>query len=172
MAAPSIEVVLSGTSLAITLYFWFIQARRERPQLRIYQIGGFRAVCRRHPQRDDAKRCCVQQLDSHGVLIANNSIRQNSIVLFDCWLLLPDGQQIHGDWGVVGDDHPPWNVGPESTIAMGLACFFDVPQDFEVPDSYEIGVEFVSASGQRYPHTFGREALAFHSHIDENLQAA
>ncbi|MCP4513021.1 MAG: hypothetical protein GY903_14870 [Fuerstiella sp.] len=172
MAAPSIEVVFSGTSLAITLYYWFIQARRERPQLRIYQIGSFRAACRRHQKRDDARRLCVQQLDSCGVLIANNSIRQNSIVLFDCWLLLPDGQELRGDWGTVGDDRPPWNVGPESTIAMGLACFFDVPLAFEVPDSFEIGVEFISASGQRYSHRFAREAPAFNTDTDEKSQAA
>jgi len=57
----------------------------------------------------------------------------------------------------VGEDTPPWNIGPESTIAMGLACFFDVPEDFEIPETFEIGVEFISASGKRYAHTFERE---------------
>jgi len=108
-----IEVLLSLASLAITVYFWLIQARRERPCLRIYQIGSFRAVCRRNQQRDDAKRLCVQQMDSCGVLIANNTTRQNSIVLFDCWFILPTGQTIPGDWGAIGDDrHKPcrgWN---------------------------------------------------------------
>ena len=65
------EVLLSFASLAITVYFWTMQARRERPSLRIYQIGSFRAVCRRNQERDDAKRLCVQQMDSCGVLIAN-----------------------------------------------------------------------------------------------------
>ena len=88
MEEASIELILSVASFSITIYFWLVKARRERPQLRIYQIGGFRAYCRRHQQRDDVKRLGVQQLDSGGVLIANNSTRQNSIVLFDCWLLL------------------------------------------------------------------------------------
>ena len=105
-------------------------------------------------------------------MIANNSTRQNSIVLFDCWLLLPGGEQIHGDWGSVGDDRPPWNIGPESTIAMGLACFFDVSQDFEVPDSFEIGVEFISVSGKRYAHTFTREAVTFGTTADQQSAAA
>lgn len=154
MTNASVEIVLSVVSLSVTLYFWFVRSRNERPQLTIYQIQGFRAMTRRHQSREDAKRFGVQQLDSCGVLVANNSTRQNSIVLFDCWLLLPDGTQIKGDWGTVGEDRPPWNIGPESTIAMGLACFFDVPVDFEVPETYEIGVEFISASGKRYAHTF------------------
>lgn len=68
------------------------------------------------------------------------------------------GQQIRGDWGAVGEDKPPWNIGPESSIALGIACFFDVPQDFEAPDSY--GVKFISASGKRFAHTFAPEVLA------------
>lgn len=154
MTSPSIELLLSVASFAITGYFWLIQARRERPQLTMYQVSGFRAACRRNPQRDNCNRLCVQQLDSCGVLIANNSIRQNSIVMFDCWLLLPDGQEIRGDWGSVGDDKPPWNIGPESSASMGLACFFDVPSDFKIPDSYQIGIAFVTASGKSHRHTF------------------
>lgn len=166
------EFVLSVASIAITTYFWCVQSRRERPRLSIYQIGGFRAVCRRHQQKKDAKRLCVQQMDSCGVLIANNSTRQNSIVLFDCWFLLPNGEEIQGNWGTVGDDHPPWNIGPESTIAMGLACFFDVPVDFEVPDTFEIGIDFISASGKRYAHTFSHEAPASISTTEERSAAA
>lgn len=157
MEDAPVEIILSLASLSVTVYFWCIQARRERPQLRIYQTGGFQAVCRRHPQKENKKRLCVQQMNPTGVLIANNSTRQNSIVLFDCWFLLPGGEQIRGDWGSVGEDTPPWNIGPESTIAMGLACFFDVPEDFEIPETFEIGVEFISASGKRYAHTFERE---------------
>jgi hypothetical protein len=172
MVETPIEIILSVASFSITVYFWFVQSRRERPRLNIYQINGFKAVCRRHQQREDVKRLCVQQMDSHGVLIANNSTRQNSIVLFDCWFLLPDGKQIHGDWGFVGDDRPPWNIGPESTISMGLACFFDVPKDFEIPESFEIGIDFISASGKRFAHTFTREAPEASTIIDEYSAAA
>ena len=154
MTDAPIEILLSAASLTVTAYFWFVQARRERPQLRLYQVGGFRAVCRRHQQRDDCKRLCVQQLDSCGVLVANNSIRQNSIVMFDCWLLLPDGRELRGDWGSVGDQQPPWNIGPESSISLGLACFFDVPADFEIPETYQLGIAFVTASGKRFKHVF------------------
>ena len=172
MSDAPIEIILSVASFAITVYFWFVQSRRERPQLNIFQIGNFRAVCRRHQKRDDVKRLCIQQMDSNGVLIANNSTRQNSIVLFDCWFLMPDGNQIRGDWGSVGDDRPPWNIGPESTIAMGLACFFDVPTDFEIPDSFEIGVDFISASGKRFSHLFMQEAPESATITDEFSAAA
>lgn len=172
MAELSVELVLSVGSFAITIYFWFVQARRERPQLRIYQIGSFRAVCRKNQQRDDVKRLCVQQMDSHGVLIANNSIRQNSIVLFHCWFVLPDGREIPGDWGAVGDDHPPWNIGPEESISIGLACFFDVSPDFVVPDTFEIDIEFISASGRKFEHTFNKETPAFKAHSDARISQA
>ena len=157
MTDAPIELLLSCISVGITGYFWFIQARRERPQLTMYQVSGFRAVCRRHPQDDEIKRLCIQQLDSCGVLIANNSIRQNSIVMFDCWLLLPSGQQFQGEWGSVGDDRPPWNIGPETSISLGLACFFDVPSDFKIPDTYQIGIAFITASGKHFRHTFMHE---------------
>ena len=88
------------------------------------------------------------------------------------WLLLPDGQQVPGDWGTVDEDSPPWNIGPESSIALGIACFFDVPLDFEVPDSYQIGVEFISASGKRYAHTFSREAPVINTGSKRYAQAA
>lgn len=172
MEEASVELVLSITSFGITIYFWLVKARRERPQLRVYQIGNFRAVCRRHQQRDDVKRLCVQQIDNCGVLIANNSTRQNSIVLFDCWFLLPDGEHIRGDWGTIGEDRPPWNIGPESTIAMGLACFFDVPPDFEIPDDFDIGVEFISASGMRYAHRFRKQAPSFAAEHEHHAAAA
>ena len=172
MEEASIELILSIASFGITIYFWLVQARRERPRLKVYQIGNFRATCRRHQQRDDAKRFCVQQMDNCGVLIANNSTRQNSIVLFDCWLLLPNGDHYRGDWGTVGDGRPPWNIGPESTIAMGLACFFDVPLDFEVPDEYDVGVEFISASGMRYAHRFRKTAPSFAADHEGLVQAA
>ncbi len=157
MTELSMETIFSGTSLAVTLYFWFVQARRERPSLMIHQVGDIRAMCRRHPQRDDAQRLCLTQTDTHGVLIANNSSRQNSIVLYDCWLVTAKGGKIRGDWGFVGDDRPPWNIGPDSTIAMGLACFFDVAPEYEIPDDLQVRVEFITANGQRFAHTFHRQ---------------
>lgn len=161
MSDAPVELVLSTASFAITCYFWFVQARREKAQLHIYQIGNFKAVCRRHPQQQDLRRLCVQQLDNAGVLIANNSSRQNSIVLFECTFIPPVGNRFRGDWGTVGDDRPPWNIGPDTTIGMGLACFFDVPSDFEVPDGFVIEVDFVTANGDRFRHVFFEEAPIF-----------
>ena len=172
MTDAPIELLLSAMSLGITAYFWFIQSRRERPQLSMYQVSGFRAVCRRNQRDDDCKRLCVQQLDSCGILIANNSTRQNSIVMFDCWLLLSDGRRIRGDWGSVGEDKPPWNIGPESSIALGLACFFDVPTDFEIPQTYQIGIAFITASGKSFHHTFAHELPGHAESIEYTRRAA
>lgn len=172
MSDSPIEMILSVASFAITVYFWFIQSRRERPQLNIFQISGFKAVCRRQQGREDVKRLSVQQINPTGILVANNSTRQNSIVLFDCWFLFPDGRQIKGDWGYVGEDRPPWNIGPESTIAMGLACFFDVPADFEIPENYEIGIEFITASGKRFAHSFTKEIEDASSAVEDYSAAA
>ncbi len=149
----STELVLSGLSFVFTSYFWLVQARRERPRLQFYQLRDFRVVTRRHPNREGMKRLCVQQLGTGGVLIANHSTRQNSIVMFACHLKTPQGN-IPGDWGFSGDDSPPWNVGPESAIAFSPACFFDVPEDFEVPENVQFEVRFITASGRRFSHTF------------------
>ena len=89
--------------------------------------------------------------------MANHSTRQNSIVLFDCFLITGQGL-IQGDWGYTGDDKPPWNVGPESTIALSPACFFDVPEDFEVPADLEFHLQFLTASGKEFSHRFTKKA--------------
>ncbi|MDP6444319.1 MAG: hypothetical protein QGG36_17955 [Pirellulaceae bacterium] len=151
------RLLLSAASFLFTAYFWFVKARKERPNLAFYQLSDYRAVCRRHPKRDDMKRLCIQQLDTGGVLLVNHSTRQNSVVLFDCYLKTDKGE-IQGDWGYSGEDKPPWNVGPESTIAFSPACFFDVAEDFVVPDEPEFRIEFMTASGGRFSHRFSKQA--------------
>ncbi len=79
--------------------------------------------------------------------------------MFECWLTLPgdketSGQEIRGDWRSIGNDKPPWNIGPESSISFGLACFFDVPLDFDIPDTFQIGIDFITANGKSFHHTF------------------
>ena len=151
-----IEMVMSGASCLFTSYFWLIKARKERPSLEFFQISDFRANCRRHPELEGTKRLCIQQLDTGGVLVANHSTRQNSIVLFDC-ILLTDHGAIQGEWGYSGDDKPPWNIGPESTIAFSPACLFDVPEDFEVPENPRFQIQFITASGKRFSHQFTKQ---------------
>ena len=151
------ETIISVVSFVLTIYYWFVQASREKADLHIFQLMDFHAVCRRVPGREGVRRLCVQQVDSCGVLIANNSTRQNSIVLFEC-SFRHEGRAIHGDWGYVENDKPPWNIGPESSIALGLACFFDVPEDFEVPDDLLFRVAFVMVNGRRFTHDFSLKA--------------
>ncbi|MGI9473689.1 MAG: hypothetical protein ACR2NZ_19255, partial [Rubripirellula sp.] len=132
-----------------TTYFWFVKARGERPSLQLFQLSDFRAVCRRHPEDSNLKRLCLQQLDTGGVLIVNHSTRQSSVVCFDCYLQTDRGE-ILGDWGYSGDDKPPWNVGPESTIAFSPACFFDLPEDCEVPEEPRFRIVTVTANGKAF----------------------
>lgn len=152
-----IETILSVTSLVVTLYFWFVQANRERPDLRFFQLTDMRAVTRRVPGHEGVVRLCVQQLDSHGVLVANNSSRQNAIVNYECSFQY-QGQTVVGDWGYVDDDKPPWNVGPDSSIGLGLAFFFDVAEDFEIPDQLEFSVTFFAVNGKRFDSRFWLKA--------------
>ena len=42
------RMLLSGASFVFTTYFWFVKARKERPNLQFYQLSNFRSVCRRH----------------------------------------------------------------------------------------------------------------------------
>ena len=165
------RMLLSGASFLFTTYFWFVKARKERPNLEFYQLSDYRAVCRRHPDREGMKRLCLQQLDTGGVLIVNHSTRQNSVVLFACFLQTGGGE-IQGDWGYSGDDKPPWNVGPESTIAFSPACFFDVPEDYEVPDNPEFRVQFLTASGTQFTHHFTKQAPRLWSANEPSARAA
>jgi hypothetical protein len=166
-----IEMALSGMSFAFTSYFWLVKARKERPNLQFYQLSDFRANCRRHPDCEGMKRLCIQQLDTGGVLAVNHSTRQNSIVIFDCFLLTDRGA-IQGDWGFSGDDKPPWNIGPESTIGFSPACFFDVPEDFEVPDNPEFQIQFITASGKRFSHYFTKQAPRHQNAAERRKHAA
>jgi len=150
--SPEVQQFMAAGSAAVTSYFWLVKARRERPKLELYQLSNFRASLRRGNAEKGTKRLCLSQIDTGGVLIANNSSRQNSILRFDCSLEL-GGHRIGGDWGFTGDDKPPWNVGPESTIAFSPACFFEVPDDYEVPEELSFRLELVSVSGKR----FGRQ---------------
>ena len=166
-----IQMVFSSFSLVVTTYFWFVKARKERPNLEFYQLSDFRTACRRHPEREGKKRLCIQQLDTGGVLIVNHSTRQNSVVLFDCYLHTDDGV-VQGDWGYTGEDKPPWNVGPESTTAFSPACFFDVPEDYEVPDNPEFQIQFITASGKRFSHRFTRYAPRLRDETQPTRRAA
>lgn len=156
-APLSVETILSLGSASMTAYFWLVKARQERPRLRIFQLGGFRATVRRGSTDQNSKSLGLTQLDDTGVLIANDSTRQNSIVRFDCFLK-HQGSWLKGRWGYVNDDKPPWNIPPESAISMNMACFFDVPEDYETPQNAEFRVEFVTVSGQRFPHRFWMQA--------------
>lgn len=154
------SLLMSGLSLCFTAYFWFVKARKERPRLEFHQLSNFRTSLGRSPDRQDRKRFSIQQLDTGGVLIVNHSIRQNSVVLFECKLRTSNGV-VHGDWGYTGDDKPPWNIGPESSIAFSPACFFDVPIDFQEPDALEFELQFITASGHRFNHAFTKLAPRF-----------
>ncbi len=153
---PSLESVLSVFSVLMTGYFWFVKARRERPDLQIYQLRDFRSSLRRGTE-PNTKRLCLTQVDGCGVLIANNSTRQNSIIRFECFLTSGESK-LKGRWGYVDNDTPPWNIGPESTISLCLACFFDVPEDFEIPENMAFRVEFLTVGEKRFPHEFSLRA--------------
>ena len=91
------------------------------------------------------------------MLVANDSTRQNSIIRFDCFLHA-NGTVTSGSWGYINDDKPPWNIGPESTIALSPACFFPVADDFEIPDDLRFRIEFITVSGRRFGHDFTLKA--------------
>ena len=147
--AEIVRSVMAGGSAAVTGYFWFVKNRKEKPNLKIYQLGPYRPSLRRGNPETPGKRLGLTQLEPGGVLLANNSIRQTSVLRFDCYLK-QGATEIKGDWGWSHDDKPPWNIGPETTIAVSPACFFDVPEDYEIQDDLEFRVEFITVSGKRF----------------------
>ncbi|MDG2391030.1 MAG: hypothetical protein P8M30_17115 [Planctomycetaceae bacterium] len=165
------ELIISGVSLAITLYFWLVKASNERPNLEFFQLSNFRATLRSVPGQADSKRLCISQMDTGGVLVVNQSTRQDSVVVFDCFLKSNDAN-IRGDWGFTGEDKPPWNVGPQSTIAISPACFFEVPAQFKIPDDMTFKMVFYTASGTQFSHTFTKEAPRFQADEDDSRKSA
>lgn len=150
-----LELIFSAISTLVTGYFWLVRSRAERPSLKVYQVLPYRATVRSNQNRD-GHRLMLTQLQPGGVLVANNSTLQNSIIRFDCYLDLPGGR-VKGDWGYSHDDGPPWNVPPQTTIKMSPACFFDVPEGYEPPADLTWRVEFITVSGRRFGHTLTRE---------------
>jgi hypothetical protein len=155
----SVEMALSVASAVVTGYFWLIRARQERPNLKVFQLRDFRATLRGGDSERKAKRLSLTPMETGGVLVANNSLRQNSIVRFDCYLQYAQGW-LKGSWGYLNDDKPPWNIPPHTSIAISPACFFDVPEDFEIGDDLSFRVEFVTASGRRFPQHLTLKAPA------------
>ena len=151
--ADFVRSVMAGGSAAVTSYFWFVRSRRERPSLQMYQLSNFRSSVRSQPGDKSMRRLCLSQIDTGGVLIANNSTRQNSVFRFDCYLE-HQGHRIKGDWGFSGEDKPPWNIGPETTIAFSPACFFEVPEDYQTPEDLSFDIELLTVSGKRFRETF------------------
>ncbi len=148
-----VETFLSVFSAAMTAWFWLVKVRNERPNLRIFQLADFRVALRRREGQESTRTLSLTQVEPGGVLIANNSSRQNSIIRFDCYLQY-QGELVQGRWGYLSDDKPPWNIPPESTVAVSPACFFDVPADCQPPETLTFRVEFISVTGQRFPHLF------------------
>lgn len=159
MGSIDLQTLFSAASLLLTLYFWCVKSRRERPNLEFHQLSHFRVTSRRQRERPGIKRVSLQQLDIGGVLAVNHSTRLTSIVLFDCELDLGAGHgTVKGDWGFAGEDRPPWNVGPESALAISPVCFFDVPEEIELPDNPVFRLRFLTAGGQTFAHVFTRLA--------------
>ena len=151
------KLIFSALSFAFTGYFWLVKARKERPDLRFHQLSHFRHSSRRHPTKEGWRRHGFQQLDTGGVLAVNHSTRQNSIILFDCFLMT-EREIVRGDWGYSGEDKPPWNLGPETTIAFSPAFFFDLPDGVALPEEPEFHAHFITASGVTFTHRFTLEA--------------
>jgi hypothetical protein len=97
---------------------------------------------------------------------------QGNCMRFRCFFLSWTRDPKLGDWGYTGDDKPPWNVGPESTIAFSPACFFDVPEDFEMPENPEFRIQFITASGKRFSHRFAKQAPRYGAAAHSKSQAA
>lgn len=149
------SMMLSGATTLFTAYFWLVRANRERPALAFVQLSRFLVTSRKNREREGYLRVGFQQRDTGGVLIVNHSSRQNSIIRFTCYLETEEGE-ITGDWAYSGDDKPPWNVGPETSIAFSPACFFDVPEDIELGDNPSFRLDFITASGRRFSHRFSK----------------
>jgi hypothetical protein len=147
------EVFLSALSLVVTFYFWVIKARSEKPSLKIFQLWSFGSSPGRENAEQGTKTISVWPMESGGVLVANNSTLQNSIIKFDCYLKVAD-KWVKGTWGYQNQEKPPWNIAPQTTVALSPVCFFEVPKDFEMKDNAVFRIDFITISGKRFGHIF------------------
>lgn len=147
------EILLSGLSLVVTFYFWLTKARGEKPNLKIFQLWSFGSSGGRVDEAAGTEKISVWPMESGGVLIANNSTLQNSIIKFDCYLKL-DNKWVKGTWGYQNNEKPPWNIPPQTTVAISPVCFFEVPKGFQMKEEAVFRIDFITISGKRFGHIF------------------
>ena len=170
MKVISIELIMSVVSFSFTLYFWLVRMRHERPNLKFFQLYDFYLV-RKAKTPEGRFTARFNQRQEKGVLVANDSVMQNSIVRFDC-TLRDQGREFRGYWGYLGQDRPPWNIPPQSTISISPHCEFPVPEDFEPSrEDFELVLDFVTVSGRKFRHVF-RKTPQYLVHLDEETGRA
>jgi hypothetical protein len=153
MPTLSTDSLMSGFSAVLTGYFWLVKNRGERENLRIFATLPFQATPRGGDADRKTKRLIFNQLGTGGVLLANNSTVQNSVLRFECFL------KVAGDWVagsplLLNGEKAPWNLPPQTAVGVSAGGTFEVPEAFEPDDQTLLRFEFVTVTGKRFRQTF------------------
>lgn len=111
----AMQAAMSVGSLAVTLYFWFMRANRERVQVKVYPVNGLEGTL-----EEGGVGCWTGRL-----FFANASILPTAIVAAKAELWW-DGQWLSGAFHVGAGSELPWNLPPTQVFPKDVVAAFDL----------------------------------------------
>ncbi len=110
-------VSLSGSVLAtgITLFFWLVKARREKPLLRSYAVGSLDAA-----QAPSAKDGHVRNTFFYRGVVANYSTLPNAVIGVRVRVKMRSGEWVEAQVSAEKEQQLPLNVSPLQTAPLVL----------------------------------------------------
>jgi hypothetical protein len=146
-----LQMAVSGASLLVTAYFWFIRANRERVSVGIFPVSGF----------EGALNGPGLGVWTGQVFLTNRSILATAILSGKAELYW-EGRWITGNL-VAGDGFElPWNLPPAQAYSKTIIVAFDVgvrTTAEKVYESQRIRVTFLTVEGQRVAREFRTNAV-------------
>jgi len=155
---PMMSLAGSVFSTACTAYFWFVKARRERPDLsaHLLQHEFFLSL----GKSDTRLIGC-----SLGIIYANNSILPDAVLGLRLWV-----RTTAGDWKLMQDlicdssTALPLNVPPQQTCLLRLTGQLHFDRDADLEDESNIAGAYLRQHVAA-PREFKLETLGLNDHV-------
>ena len=146
------KTLFSLASLAVTAYFWFVKANRERVGLRIYQTSKFEGSL-------EPNALGFWQGE---VYLANRSTMPNAVVEVKTELFWK-GQWIPGYTNLPEGHELPWNLTPLFVTQRKISGAFQLDPKTDREEVYanqRIRFTFISVEGRSFVKEIQTEELA------------
>lgn len=136
----------SAFSTVLTIYFWFVRMRRERPSLRPHLLDHEFFLA---SNRDDERLIGVRL----GFIVANHSVLPNAVLRARLHIRLGDGWHEVGQLAFDKQTPQPVNVCPLQTVLLRLTGTLNFP--------YNAALETGSQAAANYLDRFAVQPLRF-----------